>query len=81
MLVDGKGLMGGYTVSLDYKITKDGRGELVRIRDISGGSGTETIARALKRGLTKTYYEPLVIDGRKYEIVNLSSTFRLYYED
>ena len=65
-----------FDAAFDFKISKNGRGELLRISHLEGEYSMKEATKVISRALYRVKYEPLVLEGQTVEITNLSSAVR-----
>ena len=64
-------------VSITYTISVTGRPENIQIRSLEGKMTQRSILQLIQQGAARTRFEPLVIEGAAYEIVDLVDSFVL----
>ena len=60
-------------IKFNYDISEDGRVKGLRVKSTSGKMNDRQAYKYLKSFSRKTNFEPLVIDGKKYGIMNLTA--------
>lgn len=64
-------------VSITYTISTAGRPENIQIRSLEGKMARRAVLQLIEQGAARTRFEPLIIDGTAYEIVDLVDSFVL----
>ena len=64
-------------VSISYAISISGRPENIQIRLLESKMTQRTVLQLIQEGAVQTRFEPLVVDGTAYEIVELVDSFVL----
>jgi hypothetical protein len=60
-----------------YTIGKDGRVQDIKITEISGGITPKTALKLANSSYKRRKYEPIIVNGKSYELTNLTDSIRL----